>query len=331
MPLESLYALVEKLRQRIERHNAALSGSEWLTRYTLIDPLLRELGWDTEDPELVIPEYSSGGGRADYALLGETGRPAVIVEAKKLGEPLSLSVISQVLNYCLIEGTAHFAMTDGRRWEIYETHKPVPISEKQVVSFDLLDTSPSDVCLKALALWRQNIASGQVGMAHTPVVSSTDDAPAVVQQSEPSAAASSMQPASPPLASVVDTNGKWVPLTEFQPRPKGNKPNEIMFPDNSQIQIKRNWTRILIEITRWLINSGYLSATNCPIQLDGSQDRYLVHTEPVHPNGDNSYGAWEEVKPLWVEKHGSGQQIIKNAQTVIQHVGQDPSQFKVRW
>ena len=94
MPLESLHTLVGTLRQRIQAHRPALSGSEWLTRYTLIDPLLRELGWDTEDPELVIPEYSSGGGRADYALLGNDGKPAMIVEAKKLGEPLSLSVIS---------------------------------------------------------------------------------------------------------------------------------------------------------------------------------------------------------------------------------------------
>ena len=220
MPMESLHTLVLTLRQRIERHRAALSSSEWLTRYTLIDPLLRELGWDTEDPELVIPEYSSGGGRADYALLGETGRPAVIVEAKKLGEPLSLSVISQVLNYCLIEGTAHFAMTDGRRWEIYETHKPVPISEKQVVSFDLLDTSPSDVCLKALALWRQNIASGQVGTAHMPIVTPADDAAAVVQQPEPPIAAPHTQstPTAMQSSSVADAKGDWMLLSEFNPR-----------------------------------------------------------------------------------------------------------------
>ena len=325
MPLESLYALVEKLRQRIQSHRSLLSGSEWLTRYTLIDPLLRELGWDTEDPELVIPEYSSGGGRADYALISN-GHPAVIVEAKKLGEPLSLSVISQVLNYCLIEGTAHFAMTDGRRWEIYETHKPVPISEKQVVSFDLLDTSPSDVCLKALALWRQNIASGQVGTAHTPVVSS-DDAPDVVQQPAPPVVEPPTQPT--PLATlptaVAYDNEEWVPLTEFQP--SESKPTEIIFPDSSSVPI-RAWTTILVAVTRWLSNAGYLNESNCPITL--GQDRYIVNTQNVHPNG-SSYGSWERVNSLWVEKHGSGQQIIKNAQTVIQHVGQDPSQFKVRW
>ena len=54
----------------MEEHGSELRQSEALTfRYALIDPLLRELGWDTTDPALVIPEYQSGNGRADYALI----------------------------------------------------------------------------------------------------------------------------------------------------------------------------------------------------------------------------------------------------------------------
>ena len=325
MPLESLYALVEKLRQRIERHRAALSGSEWLTRYTLIDPLLRELGWDTEDPELVIPEYSSGGGRADYALLGETGRPAVIVEAKKLGEPLSLSVISQVLNYCLIEGTAHFAMTDGRRWEIYETHKPVPISEKQVVSFDLLGASPSDVCLKALALWRQNIASGQVGMAHTPVVSSTDDAPAVGQQPEQHVATPPTQASPIPTSpvAIADTNVEWTDLSDFNPKTGSRVPTQIMFPDDTRDGVKY-WHDIVGAVVRWLSSNAYLSESDCPI-LDG-QTR-ILSTQP----DDISARGRKEINSFYFTSNRNCDILIKRAQFTIQHVGQAPSQFKVRW
>ena len=50
MPLESLLELVETLRARIDEHGPALRQSEALTRAVLVDPLLRELGWDTEDP-----------------------------------------------------------------------------------------------------------------------------------------------------------------------------------------------------------------------------------------------------------------------------------------
>ena len=51
MPLENLLTLIEKLQERIDSHGDALKKNEMLTRYALIDPLLRELGWDTEDPE----------------------------------------------------------------------------------------------------------------------------------------------------------------------------------------------------------------------------------------------------------------------------------------
>ena len=50
MPLESLLALVHKLRERIDTHGDKLKQSEALTRYALIDPLLRELGWDHRRP-----------------------------------------------------------------------------------------------------------------------------------------------------------------------------------------------------------------------------------------------------------------------------------------
>ena len=112
MPLESLLQLVETLRERIDSHRDALRQSEALTRYALIDPLLREMGWDTEDPGMVVPEYRSGSGSADYALIGN-GRLVMMVEAKKLGTPLRDQVLAQGINYCLMERTSHFAVTDG--------------------------------------------------------------------------------------------------------------------------------------------------------------------------------------------------------------------------
>ena len=123
MPLESLLDLVETLRARIDKHGNALRQSEALTRYALIDPLLRELGWDTSNPDMVVPEYRSGAGSADYALLSN-GSPAMMVEAKKLSTRLRDQVLSQGINYCLMEGTSYFTVTDGQRWEVYETHKP---------------------------------------------------------------------------------------------------------------------------------------------------------------------------------------------------------------
>ena len=173
MPLGNLLTLIEKLQERIDSHGDALKKNEMLTRYALIDPLLRELGWDTEDPNIVIPEYSSGGGRVDYALRNND-KPVIMLEAKKLDKSLK-DAVNQGINYCMHEGTKYFAVTDGRRWEIYETHKPVPIDEKRIVSFDLKDPLIVDVCLKALALWRRAVVSDQIVAGQVPIASPTTE------------------------------------------------------------------------------------------------------------------------------------------------------------
>ena len=59
--------------------------------------------------------------------------------------------------YCADTGSKHFWLTDGRRWQIYESSSTVP-----VISFDLLNMPTAEVCLNALALWRPSVQSGYV-------------------------------------------------------------------------------------------------------------------------------------------------------------------------
>ena len=81
--LDDLVDTIKELKDRISRHGDVLRPSEAQTRLSLIDPLLRALGWDTADPAQVRPEYTLSTGRADYALLGAGYQPVAIMEAKK--------------------------------------------------------------------------------------------------------------------------------------------------------------------------------------------------------------------------------------------------------
>jgi len=69
----------------VEKYRDQLSRNEMLTRYVLIDPFLRLLGWNVESPEHVSPEFSTQVGRPDYALLVD-GKPIASVGAKSLGK-----------------------------------------------------------------------------------------------------------------------------------------------------------------------------------------------------------------------------------------------------
>ena len=312
MPLESLLKLAETLKQRVSVHAAALGASETLTRYALIDPLLRELGWDTSDPSAVIPEYKTRqGGIADYALL-KTDSPAVMVEAKKLGTPLRDDVLSQVLNYCTMEGTEHFAVTNGAQWEIYETHKPVPIDQKLVAEFDLSEDSPASFCLKALALWRPSVEAGFVSPAQTPAIG-LDALP---------------QPA--PVIPLPDPTGDWERLTDID-NTTNRRPAEMLFPDNTRTELGI-WIELVSETTRWLAQNGYLTQMNSPIKASPRAKRYILSASPIHSDG-KEFTQPREVNGFWIDWNtGAGSMAhLNNTVTVIEHVGQAPSQFRVRF
>ena len=134
MPIADLLELVVQLKGRIESHGPALRQNEALTRYALIDPLLRALGWDTEDPAVVIPEYAAGKGKkADYALLqmpSETttdnphpAKAAVIVEAKSLDTPLGDEVVQQGIRY---KRRARNRILRGDRWQALDDLRAPP-------------------------------------------------------------------------------------------------------------------------------------------------------------------------------------------------------------
>ena len=125
MPLESLVATIGALKGRIEQHQALLRQSEALTRYVLIDPLLRELGWDTEDPHKVRPEAGGLGGIADYELK-QGDSTVALLEAKKLGQGVTPDGIGQALNYCNQRGIAYMIVSDGDKWEMYEVFRQAP-------------------------------------------------------------------------------------------------------------------------------------------------------------------------------------------------------------
>lgn len=318
MILESLLTLVETLRKYVDDHGDELRQSEALTRYVLIDPLLRELGWNTADPDTVRPEFSASGGWADYAL-HNNGKPVMMLEAKKLDTDLRTAV-SKGIQYCLEEGTEYFSVTDGIRWEIYETHKAVPLDDKRIISFDLKGTSVAEACLKALALWRPGVISGHVQVGQTPIVGLPDEQTSTTK-SQPTQE-TSVQPPSP------DTDDKrWQPLSELNPQKGDSAPTEILFPDGKNVLIRKTWKAIMVEIVRWLINNNKLNESHCPVP--GGPKRYLVATSPKHSTGTD-FKSSEKIGSFYIETNHGSEGIAQNVRHIIKHVDQDPAQFKVR-
>ena len=77
--MNDLVELLTTLKTRMIKHEAKMLNNETATRYGLIDPLLRALGWNLEDLEIVVPEENIANKHVDYKMANR-----MIIEAKSL-------------------------------------------------------------------------------------------------------------------------------------------------------------------------------------------------------------------------------------------------------
>jgi hypothetical protein len=119
------------VRDRIAKYQRQSIG-EQDTKAALIVPVLRALGWDTEDLEDVKLEYKrlSSDNPVDYALF-LLREPRLFIEAKALGVHIDdHKWTSQILAYATVAGVEWVALTDGNEWRIYNSHATVPVEQK---------------------------------------------------------------------------------------------------------------------------------------------------------------------------------------------------------
>ncbi len=131
-----------------------------------------------------------------------------------------------------------------------------------------------------------------------------------------------------PPPPVIDEQG-WQPLSALNPPKDGSRPISISFPDNSTVSIKY-WRDIMIEVVRWLIDNNILNTSHSPIRPTSRGPRYSVSTKPIHSN-NKSFTAPYTIGTFYLETHESGLIIVSKVEHIIQHFGQDPAQFKVRF
>ena len=106
-------------------HGAAANNHVGSTRYMLVDPILRAMGWDLGDPRNCIVEYqpsrNEASHRVDYALLERSGNPAALVDCRRIGErepdtgwETRMQRIGQDA-----PATRVMALTNGQYWRIW--------------------------------------------------------------------------------------------------------------------------------------------------------------------------------------------------------------------
>ncbi|MEM1873222.1 MAG: winged helix-turn-helix domain-containing protein [Acidilobaceae archaeon] len=148
--LTEIAGIVSELKRRVGEHRDKLAKSETLVRYVLVDPLLRSLGWDLENPEEVEPDYGVEGGRVDYALK-RGGRPRAFIEVVRLGG-ITEKVIEEKLRHSSRAGVRYAIVTDGDTWVVLDALREASLREREVCRWSIVEEDPEVVALKSLTI-----------------------------------------------------------------------------------------------------------------------------------------------------------------------------------
>jgi predicted type IV restriction endonuclease len=169
MSIRTVQAAIRHVRE-VEAEWKEADLGHWLenhTRYALIDPVIRALGWKTCDPKECHSEYrrSNEGqkGMADYVLFGtpdleDIGNgdavPDIIIESKSLYGRLDGNV-EQLQRY--VEGVPRMrkgraVLTNGGEWWVYDVSRRGDFSRKLVEQVDIL-TGNQRLAAQTLNCW----------------------------------------------------------------------------------------------------------------------------------------------------------------------------------
>lgn len=302
--LEELARLIERLRQTARDFATQLGRNEALTRYCLIDPVLRACGWDTSDPAAVRVEDMAGSGRADYALFDSLGGYTMLIEAKALTEKPPPIAATAVIAYAgeLLKSGQHapaVAIATGAVWEVYDY--PALKLRGRV---NLLEGRPEQRALElAQLLWR-------------PLVTSTSALQAI---REATAAPTDTRVRSAGTARIIRLSS-----LVRQDLSNSTAPTRLVCPDGSEYPLQ-TWSDVVVATARHLVTKLPERTPPRPVAWGG---RAIFADGPLHPHG-NPFKAPQRVGDYFVETKTSPAGAALAAARLLKAWGEDPAQYRV--
>lgn len=119
--------------------------TEEATKNAFIMPFISNvLGYDVFNPSEVVPEFIADvgvkkGEKVDYAIFKD-GQVQILMECKKIGDPLDLRYASQLFRYFAVTSARIAILTNGQQYHVYtDGDLPNRMDEKPFLIFDLLD------------------------------------------------------------------------------------------------------------------------------------------------------------------------------------------------
>jgi hypothetical protein len=333
--MNNLNEVLPQIIEKIKSYRSYYEQNEMAVRDQIINPILKNLGWNTENPAEVQPNMSTDeGGIPDYSLIKD-GKPILFVEAKKMSVDIDQKkVISQLGKYSYSEGTEYGILTNGIVWILIRSfEKGTKLDERKVWKTDIENEELSKVIRKITTISKANIEDIDVLVKKILILDeiwqSLLDKPeemvtglsivveSIISQSQNYSnyqfdnseiedflkekvkeLISGQSDTGIPTDTTTETTSE---LTQ------GSKKMKI---EGEIFEFSYNF-EILVNTANWLIKKGKLKSTNCPVTVGRMYKRYLIHKESKHPKGNDFVVPKELSNGLWIEAH-YGAALCKN-------------------
>jgi len=248
-PIAAIHQVLQHVRIAAQANAGIFRKNEAATRAALIDPVLRALGWNTANVQMVEPEKTLGNElRIDYLLNDPLGYPWVVVEAKCLDSSLDkYGYVGKILGYALTLNVRTVCITDGITWHL---HTHLHHGKSEPVVFSLLE---NDLLPAANELIRW-LDAAQCG--HGIQAFQADAAGASPPEGKPAPPVLPKPVAKHPLKpkKQLTETADFTDITQLR-LPMSQKPKLLRLP-NGTVKPISAWKGILVEVCRLVLETS---------------------------------------------------------------------------
>lgn len=342
--MNNLNEVLNSIVEKIKKFRSLYEKNEQAVRDQIVNPILRNLGWNPENPEEVQPNISTEEGAPDYSLF-KNGKRILFVETKKLSVDIEQrEVIRQLAKYSFSEGTKYGVLTNGAVWILIRSFEEgTTLTERIVWKTDLENEELIAVCRKITTISKKNIEQIEVLVKKVQILDeiwqSLLDEPeemikglmpvvrSLINQGYPDYQFENTEIEdllkervkeiiSPPLEEVTHE----LPTEEIIS-------TKIVSPRKMKLKGEafelRNSFEILVNTANWLIKSNKLKPSDCPITI-GRGKRNLINKEPKHKYGGDFRAPKKLSNGLWIETHASTASTINYTKRLLEKFGVSP-------
>ncbi len=336
--MNNLKEIIELVVDKLKKYRGLYEKSEESVRYHIINPILRSMGWDPENPDEVYPNITSEEGVPDYTLLKDE-KKVLFIEAKKSSVDIEQKeVVRKLAMYCFGEGMKYGVLTNGAIWILFRAFQEgTTMVERIVWKIDIKNDEITATIRRLRTISKENIMDIENLIKKLQILDeiwhSLLEEPKDLVQGFMSVFNELLKEGYPDYkfdqTEIEDfikeriseliylkEEGKDNPPFPFI-EPTGLHPRRMKIENNTYII--RNSYDILVNTAEWLIKKQKLRKENCPIA--SGHKRNLVNTQPKHPYGNNFKAPKKLSNGFFIETNHSTVSSITNARRLLEKCG----------